>query len=81
MGDFVLTPEELIQLTGHKRSDAQCRELQHMRLTFKVRRNGTVVVLRAHFDEQLGSKEPKAKKEKLPEFNWAAGDTSKKKSS
>lgn len=44
---MILTPDQLRELTGHKRSDAQRRELEHMGVPFRVRRDGTLVVLAA----------------------------------
>ncbi|MDR5170693.1 DUF4224 domain-containing protein [Methylobacillus flagellatus] len=72
MSNLVLTPEELIQLTGHRRSDAQCRELQHMRLEFRIRRDGTIAILRTHVEQELGMKESTHKKPKQIEPNWDA---------
>lgn len=44
---FTLTPEQLRAFTGRRRSDAQRRELEHMRVPFRVRTDGTVAVLLA----------------------------------
>ncbi len=35
---LTLTAQELRELTGHRRSDAQRRELEHMGIPFKARR-------------------------------------------
>jgi len=45
-----LTPKELELLTGAKRADAQARELEHLGIPYKTRRDGTLVVLRVHVD-------------------------------
>jgi hypothetical protein len=42
-----LTDEQLRRLAGCKRSDAQRRELEHMGVPFRVRRDGTLVVCTA----------------------------------
>lgn len=43
---MILTPEELIALTKCKRSDGQRRELEHLGIPYKVRRDGSVVVFK-----------------------------------
>lgn len=60
---MILTPEELQQLTGRKRRDAQARVLRHMGIEHRVRPDGSVVVLRAHVDEVLGGGKARDKKE------------------
>jgi len=47
---MILTPPELEQLTGRKRTDAQARELRHMGIPFRCRSDGTIVVLRIHVE-------------------------------
>lgn len=44
---MILTPEQLVELTRAKRSDAQRRELDHLGIPYRVRRDGTLVVLAA----------------------------------
>lgn len=41
---MILTPEQLVELTRAKRSDAQRRELDHLGIPYRVRRDGTLVV-------------------------------------
>jgi len=48
-----LTPEELEQLTGKRRRDAQIRALRYMGVEHKVRPDGSVAVLRAHVEKLL----------------------------
>jgi hypothetical protein len=43
-----LTPAELMRLTGAKRSDAQARELEHLGIPYRKRRDGTIIVLQEH---------------------------------
>lgn len=45
-----LTIEEIQQLTNRIRSDGQRRELDHMGIPYKVRRDGSLVVLRIHVE-------------------------------
>lgn len=42
-----LDPDQLRELTGRLRSDAQRRELEHLGVPFRVRRDGSLVVLAA----------------------------------
>lgn len=42
---MILTDSELRDLTGFTRADAQRRELDFMGIQYKVRRDGTLVVL------------------------------------
>ncbi len=45
---LVLSPQDLIELTSQRKPSAQARELTHLKIPFKQRRDGTVVVLRVH---------------------------------
>ncbi|HEX2531362.1 MAG TPA: DUF4224 domain-containing protein [Burkholderiaceae bacterium] len=49
-----LSPEELIELTGKKRSDAQIRALRFMGVEHRVRPDGSLAVLRAHVEKLFG---------------------------
>jgi hypothetical protein len=44
---MILSPDELIVLTKRIRSDGQRRELEHLGIPYKVRRDGSVVVFKA----------------------------------
>jgi GTP cyclohydrolase III len=44
--NLTLTRDEIQELTGSARADAQARELAHMRIPYRTRRNGKIVVLR-----------------------------------
>lgn len=46
----VLSADELRELTGKQRADSQARELDHLGITYRRRRDGSVVVLRADLD-------------------------------
>ena len=57
----VLTPEELVVLTGKKYHTAQIKELNHLGISFRRRSNGSVVVARADIpkDKSESRKETK----------------------
>jgi hypothetical protein len=44
---MILSPDELEALTGKQRPAAQARELAHLCIPYKRRRDGSIVVLRA----------------------------------
>lgn len=50
-----LTPDELIQLTGRKRSASQLKTLNAMGIEHKRRPDGSVVVLRSLVEKVLDS--------------------------
>ena len=52
---MILTPEELAELTGRCRSDAQVRVLRFMGIEHRIRPDGKVVALRSHVDAVLGA--------------------------
>jgi hypothetical protein len=45
-----LTADQLAALTGRMRADAQRRELDHMEVPYRVRRDGTLAVLLVHVE-------------------------------
>lgn len=49
-----LSPDELRELTGKHRSDAQRRALDRMSMRYGVRPDGTLAVLRSHVERTLG---------------------------
>ena len=49
---MILTPDELRELTGKTRSDAQAKELEYLCIPFKRRRDGSIVVLRSSLDQR-----------------------------
>lgn len=49
----LLTAEQLVELTGRVIPSAQQRELDHLRIPYKVRRDGTILVLRANAERVL----------------------------
>ena len=67
---MLLTPEELEQLTGKRRRDAQIRALRYMGVEHKVRPDGSVAVLRAHVEKLLDGDLASAKREREVEPDW-----------
>ena len=51
---LTLSADELRDLTGRRRSDAQARALEHMGIPFSTRPNGTLAVLRIVAERALG---------------------------
>lgn len=47
---IVLTEAELKELTDKDRSPAQARELDHMGIPYRTRRDGSLAVLRIHVE-------------------------------
>lgn len=54
MSSLFLTPEEINDLTGRSRRDAQARALNAMGITHRARPDGSLVVSRDHVDRLLG---------------------------
>ena len=52
---MILTTEELIELTGRRRSDAQVRVLRFMGIEHRRRPDGSIAVSRAHVNAMLGA--------------------------
>lgn len=63
---MILTDDELRELTGKKFRSAQAQVLRYMGIDFRMRPDGSLVVLRC----QLEAQEPKRKKPIEP--NWDA---------
>ncbi|WP_082926362.1 DUF4224 domain-containing protein [Cupriavidus sp. D384] len=70
MNNLTLSPDELKELTHKCRSSAQVRALRAMGIEHKVRPDGSVAVLRAHVDKEMGA--PKQKAVASWEPNWSA---------
>jgi hypothetical protein len=66
-----LTVEEVRNLTGKVRNQAQIAALRHMGIEHRVRPDGTVAVLRAHVESSLGLLN-QARNITLVEPNWSA---------
>lgn len=52
---LTLSPAELADLTEKVKSSAQARELDHMKIPYRVRRDGSLAVLRVHVETLLGA--------------------------
>ena len=67
-----LTPEELTELTGRQRRDAQVRALRYMGIEHRVRPDGTVAVLKTHVEQSFGETQSHDKVVKQIEPDWSA---------
>jgi hypothetical protein len=63
---LTLTADELRELTGKRRSDAQRRVLEHMGIPFFERPDGTLAVLRASVEPAHGGRMPATEPELMP---------------
>lgn len=64
---MLLTEDELIELTGMQQRAAQRRVLNAIGVPYRVRPNGSIIVLRAALDLALGGV-PAAQAQKRPEL-------------
>lgn len=55
---YTLSPVELCELTGKLRASAQARELDAMGVPYRLRRDGSVAVLRVHAEHMPGAGRP-----------------------
>lgn len=62
---LTLTHDELKQLTGKGRRDAQKRVLDSMGIRYLMRPDRTLAVLRSHVEVSLGSKIPAQREPEL----------------
>jgi hypothetical protein len=66
-----LDQDEIIELTNRKRRDAQKIMLNSLGITYKVRADGSIAILRAHVEKEFGGNTPEKKmKKELWEPNW-----------
>ncbi|BBU69278.1 DUF4224 domain-containing protein [Fluviibacter phosphoraccumulans] len=72
MSELFLTSDELVELTGRRRSGAQKSALSMMGVNFLIRPDGTLVVSRRNVEELLGVRPEKVKKKPPNEPNWDA---------
>ena len=70
--NMFLSPDEIIELTGRHRRDAQVKQLNKMGIVYKVRADGSVVVLTAHVSKEFDGDVASVKKANSTEPNWAA---------
>jgi hypothetical protein len=66
-----LSEEEIIDITGKLRHDAQARELRHLGIDFRTRSDGSHVVSRLHYEKSLGGIPEKPVRVKTAP-NWSA---------
>lgn len=76
MTDLFLTSDEVADLTGRTRRDAQACALRSMGIEHRVRPNGTVAVLRAHVEMLLGGASRAGVKIKTTTPDWGKLDAS-----
>lgn len=69
---LTLTDEELVNLTHRQRSAAQAAALRAMGIEHKRRPDGSVAVLRAHVEQQMGLAVNAARAGVEVEPNWGA---------
>lgn len=67
---MILTPDELVELTGKKTRTAQAQVLRFMGVEHRRRPDGSLVVLKSHVDLVFGA----VSEQKEPEYhiNWSA---------
>jgi hypothetical protein len=52
---MILSHDELIELTGKRTKPAQTQALKFMRIEYRMRPDGSPVVLRSHVEKLLGA--------------------------
>jgi len=70
--DMFLSPDELIELTGRRRRDAQVKVMRHMGIQHRIRPNGSLAVLKSHIEKQFDGREIDGIANKRIEPNWSA---------
>lgn len=58
---LLLTSQEVVELTGRTRRSAQREVLLHLCVPFKIRPDGSIVILRSALEVALGYTPPKLK--------------------
>lgn len=61
MSEIFLTSDELVELTGLRRSSAQKNALHMMGVNFLIRPDGSLVVSRQNVEELLGARPGRVK--------------------
>lgn len=64
-----LNPDEIKQLTGKMRSDAQVRWLRTMGITHKINGNGDPIILKAHIEKVFDGSYAESKNKEEPNWN------------
>lgn len=65
-----LTEDEIKEMTGRVQRQAQAKMLNSLGITHKIRSDGSVLVLRAHVEKELGGAVGGKNKKKEVEPNW-----------
>lgn len=65
-----LDEDEVKQLTKRIQHQAQAKMLRSLGLTFKIRSDGSLLVLRAHVEKELGGASDGKRIKKEVEPNW-----------
>jgi hypothetical protein len=73
---MILSPDELEALTGKQRPAAQARELAHLCIPYKRRRDGSIVVLRADIGAER-TQEPRLRLRSATKENGQAPTTAR----
>lgn len=55
---MILTRAEVVELTGRVRYRAQARALDFLRIPYRLRLDGSPLVVRAHVEGRVESREP-----------------------
>jgi len=65
-----LNETDIADLTKRKRAKAQQKQLNAMGIQYKVRADGSLVVLQTHVERLLGGLEQSARQRSVREPNW-----------
>jgi hypothetical protein len=65
----VLTADEVAELTGRVRSNAQAKALRSMGIEYRQRPDGSLAVLRSCVEKVLGGGDPKPRRKTEPDFS------------
>lgn len=69
---ILLTEDEIIDVTHRRRRDCQIKALVNMGIEHRIRPDGSIAVLRAHFNNVMGGAGERASTPPPAEFNWGA---------
>ena len=74
MASTFLTPDDVSEMTGKVQHRAQAKALNSLGVIYKIRADGSILVLRAHVEQLLGLDGDA--QSKRPEFtaNWDAAN-------
>lgn len=69
-----LTPDQIKALTERTQHRAQAAMLRSLGITHKIRSDGSILVLTAHVEKELGWTAPAKEKESSFQPDWAAAN-------